>query len=173
MNKSYSWIMNFYITFFPSCRHEFLKFPQMTSYHRMLVHRVAAFFGLDHNVDQSGKCVIVNRTSNTRLWVPLTTPCEITMSQGIHALLHDDNALCHRGLISCQSIVIYCHRVLRGVLSCYALCQGCYILPRPIIGVLYNDVMVIHPVTGTSYPLSQDVIWYQGLSYSLPQAAIP
>ena len=41
----------------------------MTSYHRMLVHRTAAFFGLDHNVDQTGKCVIVNRTSNTRLWV--------------------------------------------------------------------------------------------------------
>ena len=39
----------------------------MTSYHRMLVHRVAAFFGLDHNVDQSGKCVVVNRTANTRL----------------------------------------------------------------------------------------------------------
>ena len=29
--------------------------------------RVAAFFGLDHNVDQSGNCVIVNKTKNTRL----------------------------------------------------------------------------------------------------------
>ncbi|KAI2647986.1 R3H domain-containing protein 1 [Labeo rohita] len=29
--------------------------------------RVAAYFGLDHNVDQSGKCVIVNKTSNTRI----------------------------------------------------------------------------------------------------------
>merc|ERR1719317_66213 len=37
------------------------------SYHRMLVHRVAAYFGLDHNVDQSGNCVIVNKTKNTRL----------------------------------------------------------------------------------------------------------
>ncbi|XP_050956434.1 R3H domain-containing protein 1 isoform X3 [Labeo rohita] len=43
------------------------KFPPMTSYHRMLLHRVAAYFGLDHNVDQSGKCVIVNKTSNTRI----------------------------------------------------------------------------------------------------------
>ena len=30
-------------------------------------YRVAAFFGLDHNVDQSGNCVIVNKTKNTRL----------------------------------------------------------------------------------------------------------
>ena len=28
---------------------------------------MAAFFGLDHNVDQSGNCVIVNTTKNTRL----------------------------------------------------------------------------------------------------------
>ncbi|CAO2644107.1 R3H domain-containing protein 1 [Lemmus lemmus] len=39
----------------------------MTSYHRMLLHRVAAYFGLDHNVDQSGKSAIVNKTSNTRI----------------------------------------------------------------------------------------------------------
>jgi len=43
------------------------KFPHMSSYHRMMVHRVAAYFGLDHNVDQSGNCVIVNKTKNTRL----------------------------------------------------------------------------------------------------------
>jgi len=43
------------------------KFPQMSSYHRMLVHRVAAYFGLDHNVDQTGNCVIVNKTKTTRL----------------------------------------------------------------------------------------------------------
>ncbi|XP_030066570.1 R3H domain-containing protein 1 isoform X4 [Microcaecilia unicolor] len=43
------------------------KFPPMTSYHRMLLHRVAAYFGLDHNVDQSGKSVIINKTSNTRI----------------------------------------------------------------------------------------------------------
>ncbi|NWZ00745.1 R3HD1 protein, partial [Loxia curvirostra] len=43
------------------------RFPPMTSYHRMLLHRVAAYFGLEHNVDQSGKSVIVNKTSNTRI----------------------------------------------------------------------------------------------------------
>lgn len=31
------------------------RFPAMSSYHRMLVHRVAAYFGMEHNVDQSGK----------------------------------------------------------------------------------------------------------------------
>ncbi|XP_051998492.1 R3H domain-containing protein 1-like isoform X1 [Xyrauchen texanus] len=43
------------------------KFPPMTSYHRMLLHRVAAYFGLDHNIDQTGKCVVINKTSNTRI----------------------------------------------------------------------------------------------------------
>ncbi len=43
------------------------KFPPMTSYHRMIVHRVAAYFGLEHNVDQAGKSVIVNKTQNTRM----------------------------------------------------------------------------------------------------------
>ncbi|CAG9530592.1 unnamed protein product [Cercopithifilaria johnstoni] len=43
------------------------KFPAMSSYNRMLVHRVAAFFGLDHNVDQNGTAVVVNKTSYTRL----------------------------------------------------------------------------------------------------------
>ncbi|XP_047007626.1 R3H domain-containing protein 1 isoform X4 [Ictalurus punctatus] len=43
------------------------KFPPMTSYHRMLLHRVAAYFGLEHNVDQTGKSVIINKTSNTRI----------------------------------------------------------------------------------------------------------
>ncbi|XP_045915326.1 cAMP-regulated phosphoprotein 21 isoform X1 [Micropterus dolomieu] len=45
----------------------FKKFPHMSSYHRMLVHRVAAYFGMEHNVDQTGKSVIINRTSNTRI----------------------------------------------------------------------------------------------------------
>ena len=46
---------------------QFKKFPQMTSYHRMLLHRVAAYFGMDHNVDQTGKAVIINKTSSTRM----------------------------------------------------------------------------------------------------------
>ncbi|XP_028654553.1 R3H domain-containing protein 2 isoform X4 [Erpetoichthys calabaricus] len=46
---------------------QYKKFPQMTSYHRMLLHRVAAYFGMDHNVDQTGKAVIINKTCNTRI----------------------------------------------------------------------------------------------------------
>ncbi|XP_068123569.1 R3H domain-containing protein 2 isoform X2 [Hyperolius riggenbachi] len=46
---------------------QFKRFPQMTSYHRMLLHRAAAYFGMDHNVDQTGKAVIINKTSNTRI----------------------------------------------------------------------------------------------------------
>jgi len=49
------------------CKRTHHKFPHMSSYHRMLVHRVAAYFGLDHNVDQTGNCVIVNKTKTTRL----------------------------------------------------------------------------------------------------------
>ncbi|XP_030596789.1 cAMP-regulated phosphoprotein 21 isoform X2 [Archocentrus centrarchus] len=45
----------------------FKKFPHMSSYHRMLVHRVAAYFGMEHNVDQTGKSVIINQTSSTRI----------------------------------------------------------------------------------------------------------
>uniref|UniRef100_A0A3B4X4S1 R3H domain-containing protein n=1 Tax=Seriola lalandi dorsalis TaxID=1841481 RepID=A0A3B4X4S1_SERLL len=45
----------------------FKKFPHMSSYHRMLVHRVAAYFGMEHNVDQTGKSVIINRTKSTRI----------------------------------------------------------------------------------------------------------
>ena len=46
----------------------FLHYPPMTSYHRMIVHRVAAYFGMDHNVDQqTGKSVIINKTVNTRM----------------------------------------------------------------------------------------------------------
>ncbi|GAB5573960.1 R3H domain-containing protein 2 isoform X6 [Prionailurus iriomotensis] len=54
-------------TFLVPIDNQFKKFPQMTSYHRMLLHRVAAYFGMDHNVDQTGKAVIINKTSNTRI----------------------------------------------------------------------------------------------------------
>ncbi|XP_054162780.1 cAMP-regulated phosphoprotein 21-like isoform X2 [Oppia nitens] len=43
------------------------KFQQMTSYNRMLVHRVAALFGFDHNVDVLGMSVIVNKSKSTRI----------------------------------------------------------------------------------------------------------
>ncbi|GMT19897.1 hypothetical protein PFISCL1PPCAC_11194, partial [Pristionchus fissidentatus] len=43
------------------------RFAPMSSYNRMLIHRVAAYFGLDHNIDQSGQCIVVNRSENTRI----------------------------------------------------------------------------------------------------------
>ncbi|XP_051879696.1 LOW QUALITY PROTEIN: cAMP-regulated phosphoprotein 21 [Pristis pectinata] len=55
------------IDFISDNNNHYKKFPPMSSYHRMLVHRVAAYFGMDHNVDQTGKCVIINKTSNTRI----------------------------------------------------------------------------------------------------------
>ncbi|KAM9074544.1 cAMP-regulated phosphoprotein 21 isoform 6-T9 [Megaptera novaeangliae] len=55
------------IDFIGDNNNHYKKFPQMSSYQRMLVHRVAAYFGLDHNVDQTGKSVIINKTSNTRM----------------------------------------------------------------------------------------------------------
>jgi hypothetical protein len=39
----------------------------MSSYQRMLVHRVAAYFGMEHNVDPTGASVIVNTTNATRI----------------------------------------------------------------------------------------------------------
>ena len=62
------WVIGVYVVIEHSSQ-ERHKFPQMSSYHRMLVHRVAAFFGLEHNVDESGKAVIVNRSPSTRMCV--------------------------------------------------------------------------------------------------------
>ncbi|XP_034022016.1 R3H domain-containing protein 2 isoform X4 [Thalassophryne amazonica] len=55
------------LEFISDDNNQYKKFPQMTSYHRMLLHRVAAYFGMDHNVDQTGKAVIINKTGNTRI----------------------------------------------------------------------------------------------------------
>ncbi|XP_058474626.1 cAMP-regulated phosphoprotein 21 isoform X3 [Solea solea] len=55
------------MTDFITSNSSFKKFPHMSSYHRMLVHRVAAYFGMEHNVDHTGKSVIINRTSSTRI----------------------------------------------------------------------------------------------------------
>lgn len=55
------------LEFISDDNNQYKKFPQMTSYHRMLLHRVAAYFGMDHNVDQTGKAVIINKTINTRI----------------------------------------------------------------------------------------------------------
>ncbi|XP_040820411.1 cAMP-regulated phosphoprotein 21 isoform X9 [Ochotona curzoniae] len=55
------------IDFIGDNNNHYKKFPPMSSYQRMLLHRVAAYFGLDHNVDQTGKSVIINKTSSTRI----------------------------------------------------------------------------------------------------------
>lgn len=39
----------------------------MSSYNRMLVHRTAAYFGMDHNVDSTQQCVIASLAKETRL----------------------------------------------------------------------------------------------------------
>ena len=44
-----------------------MKFPPMSSYNRMLIHRTAVFFGMDHNVDSSQQCVIASVTKETRI----------------------------------------------------------------------------------------------------------
>ena len=44
---------------------ESFKFASTSSYNRMLIHRVAAYFGLEHNVDQAHSSVIVTKTKGT------------------------------------------------------------------------------------------------------------
>lgn len=44
-----------------------IKFPPMSSYNRMLIHRVAAYFGMEHNVDATQQSVIAEVTSATRI----------------------------------------------------------------------------------------------------------
>lgn len=49
-------------------RNDQLRLPRYSSYHRMLAHRVAAYFGLIHNVDPFEKtCVIVTKGPLTRM----------------------------------------------------------------------------------------------------------
>jgi encore-like protein len=49
------------------CSQTHYKFPPMSSYNRMIIHRCAAYFGMDHNIESTGKCVVVNKTKNTRI----------------------------------------------------------------------------------------------------------
>lgn len=61
-----------------------LKFPPLSSYHRMLVHRVAAYFGLEHNIDPNESCcVIVNKQEGLR--IP-----ELTFKERINQLVIDE-----------------------------------------------------------------------------------
>lgn len=39
----------------------------MCSYNRMLIHRVAAYFGMEHNVDATQQSVIAGVTKQTRV----------------------------------------------------------------------------------------------------------
>lgn len=39
----------------------------MSSYNRMLVHRTAAYFGMEHNVDGSQQSVIASVSKDTRI----------------------------------------------------------------------------------------------------------
>lgn len=50
-----------------------MKFPAMSSYNRMLIHRTAAYFGMEHNVDATQQCVIAGITKATR--VPEVSCC--------------------------------------------------------------------------------------------------
>lgn len=43
------------------------KFSSGSSYNRMLIHRVAAYFGLEHNVDHTHTSVIVTKTKNAHI----------------------------------------------------------------------------------------------------------
>uniref|UniRef100_A0A1L8DFQ7 Putative suz domain protein n=1 Tax=Nyssomyia neivai TaxID=330878 RepID=A0A1L8DFQ7_9DIPT len=44
-----------------------IKFPPTSSYNRMLIHRTAAYFGMDHNVDATQTCVIAEVSKSTRV----------------------------------------------------------------------------------------------------------
>ncbi|XP_078544420.1 cAMP-regulated phosphoprotein 21 isoform X4 [Lissotriton helveticus] len=69
------------VDFISDNSNHFKKFPQMSSYQRMLVHRVAAYFGMDHNVDQTGKSVIINKTTNTRIRLLEDSLCNDTQKK--------------------------------------------------------------------------------------------
>ncbi|EFO86584.1 hypothetical protein CRE_04773 [Caenorhabditis remanei] len=43
------------------------KFELPSSYHRMLLHRVAAWFGLDHNVTNKQTDIVVNKSERTKM----------------------------------------------------------------------------------------------------------
>ncbi|EGT42363.1 hypothetical protein CAEBREN_14719 [Caenorhabditis brenneri] len=43
------------------------KFELQSSYHRMLLHRVAAWFGLDHNVTNKQTDIVVNKSERTKI----------------------------------------------------------------------------------------------------------
>lgn len=66
---SSAWFEIFHVCFvvYLNCSRNVMKFPTMSSYNRMLIHRVAAWFGMEHNVDGTLQCVIVATAKSTRL----------------------------------------------------------------------------------------------------------
>ena len=55
------------ITFINEEKQDLYKFIPMNRYYRMFVHRIGEYFGLDHNLDQTKQCIVVNRTKNTKM----------------------------------------------------------------------------------------------------------
>jgi len=49
------------IEFINDERLDFYKFMPMNRYYRMFVHRIAEYFGLGHNLDQTKQCIIVKK----------------------------------------------------------------------------------------------------------------
>lgn len=49
------------------------RFPHMSSYQRMLVHRMAALYGLEHNIDPSRKAVLVTKPTTSSYVARLPT----------------------------------------------------------------------------------------------------
>lgn len=86
----------------------------MSSYNRMLVHRTAAYFGLDHNVDQSGQAVVCTKSDSTRL--PDQEFSELIM----HDQYSDEaqRRISRRTVHSCDEVcyerTLAMHRLLQG-----------------------------------------------------------
>ncbi|KAJ1362498.1 hypothetical protein KIN20_022068 [Parelaphostrongylus tenuis] len=55
-----------FVDFICNSKEQSIKLPPVSSYTRMIIHRIAVLFGLDHNVDNSGKCVVVSKTDRTK-----------------------------------------------------------------------------------------------------------
>ena len=49
------------------CSTNMMTLPPDTSYHRMLAHRVAAYFGLKHSVDSTGNSVVVWKIAESKV----------------------------------------------------------------------------------------------------------
>lgn len=137
------------------CRRTHHKFPPMSSYQRMLVHRCAAFFGLEHNVDQAGTAVIVNRTRNTRL--PETRfrdHCRddlLVPDEPKRSILKRDSS----SFDDCSNYKVGC--LLASFLACHSACDGSFwSSPLTFCSSIYQSVYI----PSTSQPLIQ---WYSFL----------